>query len=307
MNVSAITRTLSRVGMKIYKRRAAIAYVGGTVLTGVGTYMYAKAAVKIKPTFDEHKEKMNYIREELNKNEMPEETAISLKKEKGEICKNTTREVVKTFAAPTAVYLGGQLLHGYSHVTLQTDLSRASTALGLATATLETIKSKIISEQGEEKWNELAYGVKHMEIVEQNENGSVEITKENDIVDTDDFGRYYLKFSPETSTNWQTNVDACLDFLDMITYGIGKTKLNTDGILKLHFMLEKYMGPEKWVEFCRENKDYVKATEYAGWVLSKGTEPTNDFIEVIPERYDKSAPMNYLIVFNCLPDIYQKI
>lgn len=174
-NIKDIGWGLKRLGLKAWNHRADIAFVTGTVGTGVGTYLFVKASKKNAPVIEEYKAKKKEIAE--NENYTDEEKRHETRENTLMVAKKSA----KNYALPVVVSGASYGLQIYSHIKKTSDLAVKNAALTASVAAYEALMAKIIESEGEDRWRELAYGENRMDVGDINEDGSVTMNTVTDL------------------------------------------------------------------------------------------------------------------------------
>ena len=287
MDFSKITRALNKVGLKLYKHRADIAFFGGMGLTAVGTGLFVKSTFNQAEINATHKAEKKIV----------EDTDSADEKLK-ELNRITLKKTVKNYALPVAVTAAGYGLEIYGHQSVKSDLAVASTALNGMTAAYEAIKARIIQEEGEDAWAKYANGVEVIDVYDLDDPNNPE---KKVIFDENYAPHEYLFYEP--NRYWSPNKGCNKAFL------LGKMnelefKLKHKGVLFEHEALEA-LGYDLKIELAN---GIISPT--AGWVDDpKKTGPQIDFgleyqDEATKRFWDEDEP-SVMLRLNCVDDIYR--
>lgn len=282
MDKNKITRFATKIGLKLYKHRADIAFFGGMGLTALGTGLFVKSTFKQAEINKQHTEVKEQIEdeEELKQNN-----------------RDTLKKTIKNYALPVAVTAAGYGLEIYGHQSVKSDLVVASTALNGMTAAYEAIKARVIATEGEEKWAEYANGVQVYDEVNV-EDPNVVNTK---VRFTENYAPHeYLFYEP--NPNWSPNKGCNKAFL------LGKRnelefKLRHKGVLFEHEALEA-LGYDLTTEL---KNGIISPT--AGWVYDPKKDGFQitfgfDYDDEATRRFVNEDEPSVMLRFNCVDDIY---
>lgn len=170
-----------RTGAVIYKHRADLMFGVGLGCVTAGTILLIKDAEKISYAFDEHLYRAKAIEE--NDAAEAEEKGAGWRDEKErkqlvkEDFKLTVTDLAKTVGKDCAFIIGGEVLQGMAHVSLNKQLANATLLAANLSAAYANLKQRVVEDQGEEKLNEYLYGPQIKKVV-VDENGNVtEVTE----------------------------------------------------------------------------------------------------------------------------------
>lgn len=153
---------LKKTGAVIYKHRADIEFWTGAGLVTCGTVLLIKEAEKISDAFNEHSYRALVIDE--NDAAEKEEPGAGWRdeQERKDFVKNDIKETVsdlaKTVGKDCAFIVGGEILQGISHASLNKQLANASLLAANLSAAYANLKKRIVEDQGQEKLDEYLYG-----------------------------------------------------------------------------------------------------------------------------------------------------
>lgn len=295
MDKNEIKRAITKIGLKLYKHRADIAFFGGMGLTAVGTGLFVKSTFKQAEINRDH-ENRKFIVEADDSYSEEEKT-----NELNENNRNTLKKSIKNYALPVAVTAAGYGLEIYGHQSVKSDLAIASTALNGLTAAYEAIKARVIAAEGEDKWAEYANGVQVYDEFNPEDPNSPMGEK---IRFTENYEPHsYLFYEP--NPNWNPNKGCNKAFL------LGKLnelehKLVENGVLFEHEALCS-LGYDLPMEL---KNGIVSPT--AGWVYDpKAIGPQIsfgfDYDDEATKRFMSEDEPSVMIRFNCVDDIYNYI
>lgn len=170
-----------RAGVVIYKHRADIEFVAGLGLVTTGTVLLIKDSEKISQAIRDHRSRAELLEDIDNENEKEPGAGWVDNNERREYIKKDIKATVKdlglTVGKDCAFIIGGEVLQGISHVSLNKQVANATLLAANLSAAYANLKNKIIEDQGEEKLNEYLYGPQIKTVV-VDENGNVtETTK----------------------------------------------------------------------------------------------------------------------------------
>ena len=298
MDMTKITRFVTKVGLKLYKHRADIAFFGGMGLTAVGTGLFVKSTFKQAEINEVHKNEKSLIKCDSFTGDIDDEKKDELLKENN---RETLKATVKNYALPVAVTVAGYGLEIYGHQSVKSDLAIASTALNGMTAAYEAIKARVIASEGEDKWAEYANGVQVYDEFNPEDPNSPMGEK---IRFTENYEPHsYLFYEP--NPNWNPNKGCNKAFL------LGKLneleyKLKHKGVLFEHEALEA-LGYELKTEL---KNGIISPT--AGWVYDPDKSGPQisfgfDYDDEATKRFMSEDEPSVMIRFNCVDDIYNYI
>lgn len=301
MNYEAIKRTFVKLGYKVYNHRADIAFVTGMVGTAVGTGLFVKGAIKNQEVIQNYKDKKKQIE---GASDLSEEDKKKLTKE------NVTEVItgsVKNLGAATAVSAAGYGLEIYSHVKLNSDLTKASAVANGLAASLAMIQQRVIADQGEDKWREYAYGDAIQQVAEVDpETG--EVTESSTIQygssSIYDFSEMFNEQTAgkEVSGPWQSSKGSNKNFLC----------INLDCWNdRLHIYKKDIFLRDVWESIFGNLNGFRKEWANAGWTYEDYDGTTNSISYGLQSKdaatkmfWDEQTP-DVRLVFNCYPDVYK--
>lgn len=197
---------LKLIGSKIWQHRADIEFISGITLVSAGTSMLFERAGAISDAQYNHlirKDNLKYDDFESNK----EYIDYILRD-----IKLTTKDYAKAAGIPIAMEAAGLILMGVSNATLE---DQAATATALAAgyaATINKLKTNITNEYGENKYDELLYGLQS-KVVTIDENGTVtEKTEYFNLGDNGGFPPHSFMF--DESRDYEGDNKADRDYLE---------------------------------------------------------------------------------------------
>ena len=295
MDKNEIKRAITKIGLKLYKHRADIAFFGGMGSTAVGTGLFVKSTFKQAEINRDHENRKFIV--EADDSYSEEEKTVEL----NENNRNTLKKSIKNYALPAAVTVAGYGLEIYGHQSVKSDLVIASTALNGMTAAYEAIKARIIASEGEDKWAEYANGVQVYDEFNPEDPNSPMGEK---IRFTENYEPHsYLFYEP--NPNWNPNKGCNKAFL------LGKLneleyKLKHKGVLFEHEALEA-LGYELKTEL---KNGIISPT--AGWVYDPDKSGPQisfgfDYDDEATKRFMSEDEPSVMIRFNCVDDIYNYI
>lgn len=295
MDMTKITIFVTKVGLKLYKHRADIAFFGGMGLTAVGTGLFVKSTFKQVEINKRHNDIKDFTESFENADEeLKEET---LKRNN----RDTLKETVKNYALPVAVTVAGYGFEIYGHQSVKSDLAIASTALNGMTAAYEAIKARVIAAEGEDKWAEYANGVQiYDEFNPEDPNAS----NDKKVRFTENYVPHnYLFYEP--NPNWSPNKGCNKAFL-LSKINELEYKLKHKGVLFEHEALET-LGYELKTEL---KNGIISPT--AGWVYDPDKSGPQisfgfDFDDEATRRFVDELEPSVMLRFNCVDDIYNYI
>lgn len=293
-----------RTGAIIYKNRANIEFVTGLGLVTAGTVLLVKDSEKIAEAFNEHAYRAQTL-EEFDAAEAEDPGAgWNNVKERKDFIKNdikcTVKDLSKTVVKDCAFVVGGEILQGVSHVSLNKQLANATVLAANISAAYANLKNRIVEDQGEEKLNEYLYGpvVKKVVVDEEgNVTETVEMVKdENGNINLPPHCFFFDESSPKFSKSRGINKDTVSNILLWLNQ-----RLQVEG-----FLWENDIRRELGVELVEcgwtsgifaENPDGSKNE------LSFGFEYHDEHIQRFLDGYDPCC----LIRLNVEDDIMSKM
>lgn len=280
---------------KAYKHRADITFFGGMALTMVGTGLFVKATNEIQPVLEAHRDLMagadsteDYAKaeEEKENKDHAKQLYAEAKKARKDITRKTTKELVKTYAAPVAVSVVGYGLELYSHKELKSDLATASIALNSVTAAYEALKTKM----GDQAVSDARF--------EERVSNDGETTTSIDLID-DPHTMWFGSDNP----NFSKSRDGSRAFIMQMFNTFDWQMHNRDWVL-FESDVRKALGEKDDL-----NLSFKRQHPYAGWVLNK-TAPLDFGLYSNDERtkafMDGTEPSVWLR-FNAVENVYDYI
>lgn len=300
----AIKAFMKKTGAIIYKHRADIEFVGGLGLVTTGTILLIKDAEKISKAFNEHSYRAQTL-EEFDAAEAEDPGAgWRDEKERKDFIKNdikcTVKDLTKTVVKDTAFIVGGEVLQGVSHVSLNKQLANATLLAANLSAAYANLKKRIIEDQGEEKLNEYLYGPVIKKVVvdeEGNVTESIERVKdENENINLPPHCFFFDETSPLFSKSRGVNKDTVTNILFWLNQRLEKEGFLWENDIRRELKVE--LVECGWTSgIFAENPDGSKNT------LSFGFEYHDDHIQRFLDGYDPCC----LIRLNVEDDIMSKM
>lgn len=299
-----------KLKLNVYKHRSDIAFVTGMVGTGIGTFLFVKAAKKNEAVIEQYKTKKKEISE--NENLSDEEKKHETRSNTLEVIKGSA----KNYALPTAVYAASQGLELYSKATDKNELARVNTLLTSSIATVELLKSHISKVEGENALRNALYG--------QTVNAYVNTTEDERTVEKDYIlgsNNNIIDFSVEFTEEmcgaygpWQSAKGANKTFL-LILENAWQDKLHRGNSRYNTIFLR-----DVWESIFGDLSKFPKEWANAGWIaenpdgtlnyISFGIRP----VEGVEQDEITKAFWNELpgatdvrLTFNCAYDVYELI
>ena len=212
-----VTRTFSRVGLRIQKHSPEIlvvAGVGGMIISAV---MACKASRELDEVFEEHDKRVEPIKEALAcQEELPDEvTEKECKKALTVAYAHTGLELAKLYG-PAAV-VGGLSIAGIfagNHI-LRGRLTATAAAYAIVDKGFKEYRGRVVERFGEELDKELRYNIKTEEVEEievDEKTGKEKVVKKTVQVAQPTLSDY-VKFFDEQCPGWKKNAEFNLLFL----------------------------------------------------------------------------------------------
>lgn len=279
-----LRKTLTRIGVTLYKHRATIAYWTGTGLTALGTGLIAKGAGECAPILNNYKEQKKLLTD---------------KKELAKLKKDTVLAITKKMAPGGSCYILGQMSVGYAVIEQKKDISALGSEVGYLTGFIALLKERITADGGEEKWRQYALGENTVDLIKEDGEGNT-IEEKVTTYDKDNLPLNVLLFD-DSNVNWHDSFEANDTFISGILF-YAKSMLDIGKKVTFHEVLRRLVGEDA---FEALPKQYLEATSKAGWVPSKGNEPmvTIDFGYIPPDVMPKEG-IPILLTFNYMPNMY---
>lgn len=278
--------SLNRIGFRLKKSSPEILIVAGIVGTVVSTVMACKATTKVDDIIDEHKEKLDDIREQAE--EKKEECSG---KDLVGVYASTSVKFVRLYAP--SVTLGvmsvGSIL--MSHKIL----SKRNVALATAYATIDKsfkeYRTRVADRFGEEVETEIRHNIRTEEVQETvvDEDGVIHVeTREAKIFEGMAFSDYSRIFD-RTNKLWEQAMDYNLMYLNQVSVS-ANDRLRANGFLFLNDIYDD-LGFDKTV-----------AGQSVGWTYNPKN-PNGDNLVVITQHvvdvkneyggYDKAIILDF--------------
>lgn len=167
---------LKKVGTAIYDNRANIEFVVGAGLVVAGTAM---AMSKAEEAVDVKREMERQIKEiELTDEDDGWETSMERTKACLTMAKTTAVGYAKTYALPIGVEVGGLVLMGVSHATLQKQVGTLSASLASTALAFANYRERVREELGDQKDEDFLLGKNNKIVNVDVENGEEKVTVE---------------------------------------------------------------------------------------------------------------------------------
>lgn len=284
MDISKLTRTLHMTKFKAIKHKEGILHYSGMALVVVGTVMLVA-----KVTSEKNAKKTIERREVMN-NVTPEE--------KTKVYVDVAKDVVKDIVVPTAVVATGMVLEHCAYKSLKNKNVILTESVAMATAAATACYQRMVNEFGEEKADEIYYGLHDVDVTRDDGNGNI-TTETIRVYDAHAASPYLKVFSKETSTKWRPSYSENRRTLSNILRWENDT-LRSRGYLFLNDVLVDL------------GMDPVRNGQMAGWTY-ENRDGTTNYITFKAmelrhlERELCDDPCDVLIDFNVQPNILDDV
>ena len=245
-----IAKTMAPVTAKAVEHAPELLLGSGGVCIVAGTVLACKKTLDVKETVDER----------LTEAEQLKESGA----EQSEIVKHHAKTALKVsgeYAIPATLVIGGLVLIGMSHNIMNRRLVEAVAGMEAYRVALEQYRKRVASELGPSKELELYTGnaIQKRDVYVKQEDGKlkkqkldVKVRNDGEFVDP-----YMVRFSKDTSTEWQDEAYRNYDFIENIQV-LATRRLQVKNRVNLNWVYDE-LGMR-----------YRPIGNVAGWVKGNG-------------------------------------
>lgn len=285
MNLNFVTRAIGASKVALKAKAPTIMVVGGVAAMGAAAVMVGKQTLKLEHTLEPHIDKIEkaqkaggYIKPEL------------IEINNREIVKAAGFDVIKLYAAPTVLFVGGScLVFGGHHILLKRNATLAIAFTSLQKA-YNAYRTNAIKAMGPEFDQAMLTGYTTKEIVE--EDGTVKTVNTRDW-DAESHDPYNRVFEQGATTEWVDDL-GINKMLVRNQMRFAQERLNRQGHLYLSDVYEALGFPESPI------------SRVVGWKVRRNPDGSKDF-PAIDFGIDKQTPEDWIyskenaiyLDFNC--------
>ena len=305
MNISCITRALSKVGRVLKKASPEIAIVGGTVGLVVAGVIACKETPKAMAVVDDANHKREIIDTASEKGELVNGDAYTpddYKHDRAIVLGQEALGLVKVYAPAmilatlsiASIFVGGKIF--------KQRLTTVTAAYGLLEQRFAKYRNGVIEKFGADMDKELRYGIKK-ELVEKKDDDGKTVVEE---AATSTYNGYsdYARFFDETNPNWHKDGNWNLNFI-RLQQEWATNKLIREGILFLNDVY-RMLGFDRTPE-----------GQLVGWVYDPSNKNIDSYVDFgltpIIKNPDKmwdvinNHERSFLLDFNCDGRVLEKL
>lgn len=294
-------KLLASILLKTKKHSPEICLIGGISCVVAGTVIACKRTLTAKDILEQHNKQLEEIeeaKEEADDGEYPEEIE---KKDRVTVYTKTAVAVVKHYALPASLFVGGIGLICGSYAIMRKRNALLMASFTALEACFEKYRDRVKEKYGEDVDDAFYHGyeIRKEDVTYTDEKGK-EKTKKEDVVD---FSKHegasqYAKFFDESSKYWTKDPDANMLFLKGMQ-NMFNDRLKAKGHVFLNEVYDALDIPE------------TPTGALCGWVEGNG----DDFIDfgifdennIAKRRFVNGYERNILLDFNVDGIIYNLI
>lgn len=200
------------LGAIVYRNRADIATVAGMISVVAGTCVVISKATQAAEIAEELSIKSNYMHA-LSESKDPEDRQ-ELHRVRREFLGTAVKEYTKTYALGVGIEALGLGLVAWGSHEKSNQIATVSTMLASASATLNSVKERVIADQGEEKWQEYLLGPQFTTVDVMPDGTVIQTTEPVEDPSAANGFPPHCFFFDESNPNWEKDARMNRDFLE---------------------------------------------------------------------------------------------